>query len=398
MELVNSQTAYRWDFIDVDGVKFRGVPEKQGYSFHRAGLLAAQSDPSLDPDTIGKAVRQQLRPLSWKYRLKAIREHATLTAPAFPHAWIVESVNVCNRACPFCTITVMKRFAADGKDIKGVMDWGVFQTLMAECAEHDTYGISLYQLGEPFLWHGRDADGSRLNIGHMVNAAKRQGKFKVCNLSTNGDVPNLACVLGSELDDLIISIDGMTEATYNANRPSTTKNDSRAFQRTLERVHAFLEQKARLGLPRPYVVLQCINKQDTAAECADFVRYWLQVEGVDAVLLKNLDGMNAWLGDRVVSPDESAAKMAKVASMPCQHIFSVGSAVVDGTYNGCCHDALTELTDTVLVNGVCHRMGVTNTRFADWWQGQFMTQLRREHMAGEFRQPCKNCAERDVWA
>ena len=111
--------------------------------------------------------------------------------------------------------------------------------------------------------------------------------------------------------------------------------------------------------------------------------------GVDDVLVKNLDGMNAWLGDSVVPEAESAIKRAQVAAMPCQHLWAIGSVVATGEFNACCHDARTELT-TAGAN-------INEMAFADWWRGEYMTALRAEHSGGLFRAPCHSCLERDPW-
>src|SRR3990167_1399786 len=329
MELVNPVTSFVWSSpLNVNGVPMQGIREKQGYSFSRAGYLAVLDSPHLDADAVGRAVRQQLRPLSKPILERAKQEYGDRKPPLFPHYFIIEPTAVCNRACPFCTILVTNR--------KGMMKWLDFTKLMNECSEFDVYGLSLYQLGEPFLWREtvEIEDSSvfeseiKLDISDMVNYAKKQAGFKIVNLSTNGDVSNLDCILGSELSDIIISIDGTTAEVYDANRPSTRKNDSGAFQRTLDRTHAFLEAKAKSGEPRPFVRLQCINKENTADKIVDFIKYWIQVPGVDDVFVKALDSMRPWLGNKVVSDDEDKIKALRLGAMPCQHIHAVGSMTV----------------------------------------------------------------------
>ena len=398
MELVNPRTSFQWTGpLNINGVAMKGVIEKQGHGFSRHGWLSALDSPHIDADSLGKAYRQALRPLSRPTLEKARREYGDRTPPKFPRYFIIEPTAVCNRACPFCTILVTNR--------KGMMKWGDFTKLMQECSEHDVYGASLYQLGEPFLWSGdfRVIDSetkiiangvasmkvTRRNIADMVNYTKRIGGFKIVNLSTNGDVSNLDCVLGSELSDLIISIDGTTPEVYSANRPSTKKNDLDAFQRTLDRTHAFLERKSQSGEPRPFVRLQCINKENTADQIVDFIKYWIQVPGVDDVFVKNLDSMRPWLGNKVVSDEEDQLKALRLGAMPCQHIYSVGSMTVDGSLNACCHDSLTELT-TVGAN-------IRNMTFAEWWNGEYMTAMRRDHSEGNFHPTCNSCRERDTW-
>ncbi len=397
MELVNPVSAFHWDEpLDINGVPMMGIPEKQGFSFSRAGYLAAKEDPSLNADKIGMVVRQQLRPLSRSTLEAARRNYQQRHVAPFPTYFIIEPINVCNRACPFCSITVMKRYDSDGKLVRGLMRWDIFLRLMTETRNYPVYGISLYQLGEPFLWRGQDESGRKLDISDMVNAAKRVGGFRAVNLSTNGDVPNLDCVLGSDLDDLIISIDGTTKEVYEVNRPGVSRFDT--FERTLERVHAFLGRKAARGDAKPFVRLQIINKENTRDQVSDFIRYWIETPGVDDVFIKHLDSMRSWLGSSVVPDEEDRIKAERVAKMPCQHIFSIGSMVVNGDLNACCHDAYTELVEKVgLSDGRLANANIQNTSFAAWWRGRFMTQLRSEHVSGQFRMPCRECRERDPW-
>ncbi len=396
MQIVNPLTAFTWDKpLDIHGVPMWGVPEKQGWSFSAHGWRQAK-EIGCDADIVGAAVRRSLRPLSRSTLEKTRVEYQFREVIKFPRYFIIEPNASCNRKCVFCPITVTNR--------KGNMKWAQFMKLMNECARHDVYGLSLYQLSEPMLWRGQaqwvdvgdeeaiSADNYlnmiNLDIADMVDRAKRSG-FRAANISTNGDADNLHRLLECDLDDLFISIDGTTAEVYDQNRPSTRSNDTRAFQRTIDRVMAFLEKKAVLGRPKPWIRLQIINNALCAPQILDFIRHWIQIPGVDDVLVKNLDGMNAWLGDKAVSVEESELKMAQVRAMPCQHIYAIGSMVSTGEFNACCHDARTELT-TAGAN-------IDKMSFADWWNGDYMNELRREHEGRAVRLPCQLCAERDPW-
>lgn len=387
MEIVNPLTAFSWTApLDVNGVAMRGVPEKQGHSFSRAGYLAARDDSTIDPDALGRALRRQLRPLSAPTLAKSREDYLARRIIPFPRYFIIEPNASCNRKCVFCPITVTNR--------KGNLDWSDFLTLMGECGQHDVYGISLYQLSEPMLYRGQRWNQAsmgleRVDIADMVDAAKKVGGFRAVNISTNGDADNLARLLECDVDDVIISIDGMTAEVYDQNRPSTRANDTGAFDRTIGRVRDFLERKAERGQAKPFVRLQIINNALCAPQVLDFIRQWIDVPGVDDVFVKHLDGMNAWLGDAAVSAEESALKMARVAAMPCQHLYAIGSMVATGEYTACCHDAKTELATA--------HANIREMKFADWWSGEFMTTLRNEHNGGHFRAPCATCAERDPW-
>lgn len=385
MQLANPLTAYPIgaQVENINGVPLRGIPEKQGWAFSAHGYRAAKDDPTIDGDKYGAMIRKSLRPLSKPTLEKAREEYARREVVKFPRYFIIEPTAFCNRACPFCTILVTNR--------KGSMKVEDFDKLMEECRGRDVYGLSLYQLGEPFLWHAPLMPGSsqRMDIGYMVNCAKVVGGFRAVNLSTNGDVDNLDCILGSQLDDLIISIDGITEEVYTANRPSTKKNDIGAFDRTLQRVHTFLEHKAARGEAKPFTRLQIINKENTAGQVLDFVRYWIDVPGVDDCLVKSLDSMRPWLGDKVVSDAEDQHKAERTAGQVCQHIYAVGSMTADGSLNACCHDAKTELT-TAGAN-------IRNMTFEEWWNGDYMNGLREAHNSGAYNHVCRDCREKDTW-
>lgn len=390
MELVNPLSAYHWTELDIHGVPMRGVPEKQGYSFSRAGFVAAvdarlNGEPPVDADRVGAIVRRQLRPLSVPTLQHARFNYTSRTVAAMPPYFIIEPTAFCNKACPFCSIHVIQRVNEDGTRGNTMMRWVDFLKLMIEVGDvGESYGLSLYGLGEPLLWR----EGTH-TIADMVDTAKRVGRFKVVNLSTNGDVANLDLLLECDLDDLIISIDGYTAQTYLANRPSTKADDPHAFERTVQRVMQFLDEKAASGRMKPFVRLQIINKADTAPEILEFIRFWITVPGVDDVFVKHLDAMTPWLGDKVVSRAEADLKMAQVKAMPCQHLWAVGWMNASGGLTACCHDAKAELTTA----GANIRTGT----FANWWEGPFMTQLRAEHMAGATRLPCATCHERDPW-
>ena len=389
MQLVNPLTALQWNEpLNINGVPMMGSREKQGHSFSRHGYLAALEDPTINADTYGSMIRRSLRPLSKPTLERARGEYARREVVRFPRYFIIEPNASCNRKCVFCPIIVTNR--------KGNMKWEHFQQLMGECGEHDVYGLSLYQLSEPMLYRSKEHiawDGGAYyedrDIADMVNHAKSVGRFRAVNISTNGDAANLKRLLECDLDDLFISIDGTTAEVYDQNRPSTKAGDTGAFARTVERVRAFLEKKAALGQPKPWVRMQIINNALCAPQVLDFVRQWIDTPGVDDVYVKNLDGMNAWLGDKAVSAEESAVKMAKVATMPCQHIYAIGSLVATGSYTACCHDAKTELATA---DGHIDKM-----TFAEWWNGDYMRELRAEHEGGVQRLPCRVCAERDPW-
>lgn len=395
MEIVNAATAFAWSGpLNINNVPMRGIREKQGHAFSRHGYMAALTDPVVDADRYGAMIRATLRPLSKPTLERTRGEYARREVVKFPRYAILEPTGFCNKACPFCSIHVIRRLDEQGNKAGLMLAWSDYLKYMQEAGQHDVYGVSLYTYGEPLLWRGKDEHGQPLDIRHMVDTAKKVGGYRVANLSTNGDVDNLDLLLDCDLDDVIISIDGLTEEVYLQNRPSTKKNDVGAFDRTISRVRAFLEKKAARGISKPWATVQCINKTETAPLMREYISFWIDQPGVDQVTVKNLDGMAPWVGTAAVSKEESDLKMAVVGNMPCQHLWAIVAMSASGQFLACCHDARSELWEKTSDGRVPN---IRNMAVAEWWNGEFMTKLRGEHAGGHFRMPCAACAERDPW-
>jgi len=392
MELVNPSTAYPIGarVEDIGGVAMKGVVGKQWIEFSRHGWLAAKEDPTIDADKYGAMIRKSLRPLSVKTLKQARDEYARKEVIRAPHYWLIETVGgICARRCPFCSINVMKRIDKDGNEAKpGMLPWDAWMKFVHECGEYSPYGNSTYQLGEPMNYIGHDESGNKRDIGDIVDTAKSVGRFKIVNVSTHADVTNLRRLLECDIDDLIVSLDAVTPETYAKNRPVTSGRQEGAFERTIARFKEFLALKAERGKSKPFVIAQIINSSLTYDEVLPFIREWITVDGIDMVAVKHLDSMRPWIGDKMVSDEEDRIKAAGAGQLPCQHLWTIGSLTHTGVLNACGHDAFTQLTDG---------SSIYNTTIFDFWNGDFMNELRAEHLRGAMRLPCRDCRDRDVW-
>ena len=391
MELVNPLSSYRWtEPLDIHGVPMMGAVGKQWTEFSRHGWLAAKDDPTINADKYGSMIRKSLRPLSVPTLAKARAEYAAKEVIHAPRYWLVETVGgICARRCPFCSINTMTRIDKDGNPARpGMLEWGAWMKFVSECGEYGPFGLSTYQLGEPMNYAGRDTAGKKKDIGDIVDTAKSIGRFKTVNVSTHSDVTNLSRLLECDVDDLIVSLDAVTPETYAANRPVTSGPQEGAFERTVGRFKEFLAIKAERGVSRPFVVAQIINSSLTRDEVLPFIREWIAVDGIDSVAVKNLDSMRPWIGDKMVSDEEDKIKAAGAGQLPCQHLWGIGSLTHTGVMNACGHDAFTQLTDG---------SSIQKNTIAEFWNGEFMNELRAEHVRGATRFPCRDCRDRDVW-
>ena len=187
-----------------------GIQVKQGTDYYPQG------------DVIGKIHRGRLQ--RWVAHRKDNKAYETSTVLPFPPYLILEPTNVCNLQCPFCPRELTEKSRG-----LGFMEFDVYKKIIDEAIVNNVYGVTLYMLGEPML-HSKIVD--------MINYAKEAG-IPAVNLSTAATTNNLDELLETELDDLILSIDGATKEMYERMRVGGT------FEKTISITSNFLEKKQK---------------------------------------------------------------------------------------------------------------------------------------------------------
>ena len=201
----------------------------------------------------------------------------------FPLHVIIEPTNRCNMMCKMCLRNVMTR-------PQGMMEWDVFTKIVDEVAANPVHSISLYMLGEPML-HPRIRD--------MVNYIKKMG-IPYCDVSTNALI-NFTDLLGTALDEIIISLDGIDNATYNQSR----QGDYWAIEANIMN---FLRIKEEEEYEYPFVRMQIIAMESNKPYLDRFIDRW--IGKADLVYIKKLEGMVQGLGDKLVLIGEQSEQKA----------------------------------------------------------------------------------------
>ena len=170
-----------------------GIEVKQGMDFYPQG------------DLVGKINRGRLQ--RWIAHRKDGKAYEEKDVLPFPPYLILEPTNVCNLQCPFCPRDLTEKSRG-----LGFMEFDIYKKIIDEAIENNVYGVTLYMLGEPML-HSKIVD--------MINYAKQAG-IPAVNLSTAATTNNLDELLETELDDLILSIDGASKEMYEKMRVGGT--------------------------------------------------------------------------------------------------------------------------------------------------------------------------------
>lgn len=282
----------------------------------------------------------------------------------YPKFFEIETINACNARCTMCTIEDWEK----GKAL--VMTDALFAKLVADVAEHagwvDT--VCLNRDGEPTL---------DKKIAPRVKAMKDAGVKKV-TFATNGELltPELTeRLLDAGLDDVMISIDGITKETFEKIRVRLT------YETVVANALAFLrlrnERKSRTSV-RVRMVIVDENKH----ELARWMDYWkAQIDPVlDRVYAKPAHTWGNQLGH------EKETMVARYRERPCVSPFSSMAIQVDGRVPLCAVDY-----------NVKHPMGdFSKQSIKEIWQGDGFRHVRELH-ASRRRNEIAMCRGCHIW-
>jgi len=156
----------------------------------------------------------------------------------FPSHLDIESASACQMRCPMCYTTYMP------DELKGVMKWDLYQSLVDQAAALGVYSIKLSWRGEPLL---------NKHIVDMVRYAKQRGIREVAFL-TNAELLTASkaqALVDAGLDWLSVSADGVGDVYNRIRAPAI-------FEETVERVRYLKRYRDEKGLRRPLIRVQSI--------------------------------------------------------------------------------------------------------------------------------------------
>lgn len=156
-----------------------------------------------------------------------------------PPILMVEPTNICNLKCPMCPAIVGKRVLS-----KGQLKLEDYKKLLDEIGEA-IFQVQLWNQGEPFI---------NKDFLEFVRYAKKYGVMTIT--STNGHFvgsdEKAEEIIKSGLDQLIISMDGTNQETYEKYRINGDYN------LVLENLGRLARARKRLKSKRPLIELQFI--------------------------------------------------------------------------------------------------------------------------------------------
>ena len=185
-----------------------------------------------------------------------------------PPVLTIEPTNLCNLHCPLCT-TGSGEMARD----RGRMSLDTFQKIIDLIGE-DIFFLLVYHQGEPYM---------NKNFFDIVKLAKQKNIY--VTTSTNGHYftdQNIEKTINSGLDSMIVSLDGITQDTYQKYRVGGQ------LERVLEGTKNLIAAKKRSRSHIPNVALQFLVMKHNEHEIPELKKLADQL-GVDRLLIKNIE-------------------------------------------------------------------------------------------------------------
>ena len=321
-----------------------------------------------------------VRILSWKklfnlikielsYLLSIILKKNVLFAS--PYSLTIEPTNHCNLKCPECPSGSNKLTRE-----KGRIDKNLFKKAIDETSNYAFY-LLLYFQGEPYL-HPEFTD--------MVSYAKSK-RFYVCT-STNGHFltpENAFKTVQSELDKIIISMDGTTQEVY--------KNYRKGGQlgTVLEGIKNLSNAKTELKSKYPEIEVQFLVFKFNEYQMADAKKLAKKL-GVNQIKFKSVqfyDPKNSKdllptksKYSRYKTNDDNSISIKKKLKNRCKRLWTTTVITYDGNVVPCCYDK----------DGTYCMGNIINSDFNEIWKNEAYDKFRQQILTNRKSMDiCRNC-------
>ncbi len=297
----------------------------------------------------------------------------------FPFSLSIEPTTACNLACPECP-SGLKQFSRP----TGKLDLNVHKQML-EQVKSSVFYINYYFQGEPFL-HPQFLD--------LIRDAKKAKMYTAT--STNAhfiDKAKALEIIDSGLDRLIISVDGITQATYEQYRVNGS------LSKVLEASAFLVEAKKERKSTTPFLIFQFLAVKPNEAEIPAVFTLAKEI-GIDEVRIKTAQLYDFKNGNSLMPEQEEYARYAKQSDGTyklkgrqgnhCWRMWSGSVLTWDGKVVPCCFD-----------KDASHVLGnVTDQHFQGIWKSKEYQKFRYAVLVN--RQEidiCKNCSEgTKVWS
>jgi radical SAM protein with 4Fe4S-binding SPASM domain len=305
---------------------------------------------------------------SWlDYRYSLISQKAIVRH--YPPALMIEPTNICNLRCPLCP-------SGNGSlsRARGMMPLGTFRDIIDQVAD---------QIGMLILWNQGESFLNPEFYSMLEYAASKQ---LYTMSSTNASLPlDHARIIKSGLSRLIISMDGISEDTYNGYRVNGN------YRLVLDNMQALARAKRELKSRTPLLVWQFIIMRHNEHEIAA-VRQKAKEIGVDKLEFKTVqiyskDDLKFLPTNHKLSRYQSRGEDFQLKTKllnRCRRLWTQPVINWDGELSICCYDK-----DVSIPIG-----NIREHSFSELWHSPQMNHMRQAILNNRAAfEICRNCGE-----
>jgi radical SAM protein with 4Fe4S-binding SPASM domain len=289
-----------------------------------------------------------------------------------PPTMTIEPTNICNLKCPLCTTG-----SGEMERVAGKMTLETFDALMQKMGD-DVFFLLIYHQGEPYI---------NKHFFDFVRIAKERNIY--ITTSTNGHYftdENIRQTIKSGLDSMIVSIDGVTQDSFEKYRVGGN------LEKVVEGTKKLMLEKKKRKSRTPNVALQFLVMKHNESEI-EAVRELGKEMGVDRVLIKNIEVRSfkeaeEWLPNEKefrryeVTENEFIVK-GQNDKKSCSRPWMSTLINWDGTFVPCCFDK-----NGRYPMGNIHKA----TNIEEIWKGDVISDFRKKLLADRKQiDICANC-------
>ncbi len=311
------------------------------------------------------------------YRISKWRKKST--HKGLPYALSIEPTTACNLACPECPSGLKQFSRKTGKiDLKG------HEILLAE-VQKSVFYINYYFQGEPFL-HPQFLE--------LIKAAKKKNMYTSTSTNAHFITPEKALnIVDSGLDRLLISIDGLTQKSYESYRVNGQ------LEKVLLGTKLLVEAKNKRGSKTPYLIFQFLATKANEQDIPRLKDVTKEMK-VDELRIKTAQFYNYEEGNPLMPTQEKYARYKLLSNGKyalkyktddsCWRMWSSAVLTWDAKVVPCCFDK-----DAKYQLGDAYQSGV----FPIWKSPQYNTFRQAILTDRQGIDICTNCSEgAKVWA
>lgn len=296
-----------------------------------------------------------------------------------PFTVSIEPTTACNLGCPECPSGLKQFTRATGK-----MNLDFHANVVEQLAPSVFY-INYYFQGEPFL-HPQFLD--------LIKAAKQKKIYTATSTNAHFITQEKAAeIVASGLDRLIISIDGLTQATYENYRVHGQ------LEKVLEGTQHLINAKRSQQSSTPHLIFQFLAVRPNEHEIQDVFKLGKEM-GIDEVRIKTAQFYDYKKGNPLMPESETYSrykrqkdgtyKLKYKTGNHCWRMWSGSVLTWDGKVVPCCFDKDAQ-----------HQIGdLQQESFTTVWKSERYKHFRQAVLSDRNGiDICQNCSEgAKVWA